>query len=99
MANLSNPRVIWFKGLLFVGLGLLASGLLLAELADVRYAVIFAIAVWAFCRAYYFAFYVIEHYVDPSFHYAGIGSLLRYLLTRRRNDLTDRKADDGQESG
>jgi hypothetical protein len=27
-----------------------------------------------FCRFYYFAFYVIEHYVDPGYRFSGLGS-------------------------
>jgi hypothetical protein len=27
---------------------------------------------WGFCRAYYFAVYVIEHYIDPGRKYAGL---------------------------
>ena len=44
-----------------------------------RTAVLLAVAVWSFARAYYFAFYVIEHYIDPSYRFAGLVSLLRYL--------------------
>jgi hypothetical protein len=42
-----------------------------------------AIAIWSFCRAYYFAFYVIQHYTDPQFRFAGLLSFAQYLLTRR----------------
>jgi hypothetical protein len=45
--------------------------------------VLLAIAVWAFCRAYYFAFYVIEHYVDPGYHLSGLGSFARYLMRKQ----------------
>lgn len=41
------------------------------------------IAIWAFSPAYSFAFYVIEHYVDSEFKFAGLGSFLRYLWRRR----------------
>lgn len=80
MVNLTNPRVICLKGALFLVLGLLASTLLIAQLPDIRYATVLAIAVWAFCRAYYFAFYVIEHYVDPNFRFAGLLHFARYAL-------------------
>ncbi|MDX1927095.1 MAG: hypothetical protein SFV81_11285 [Pirellulaceae bacterium] len=80
MVNLTNPRVICLKGALFLVLGLLASALLVAQLPDIRYAAVLAIAVWAFCRAYYFAFYVIEHYVDPNFRFAGLLHFARYAL-------------------
>jgi hypothetical protein len=42
-----------------------------------------AITIWCFCRSYYFAFYVIEHYVDPGYRFSGLGSFLRYFLSRR----------------
>jgi hypothetical protein len=57
--------------------------LLLAEHADLRTAALLAIAIWSFCRAYYFAFYVIQHYVDDGYRFAGLGSFIRYLLERR----------------
>jgi hypothetical protein len=42
------------------------------------------ITVWVFCRFYYFAFYVLEHYVDPGYRFAGLLSLARYLMRRGR---------------
>lgn len=80
MANLTNPRIIWLKGVLFVALGLLASTLLVIQLPDIRYAGLLAIAVWAFCRAYYFAFYVIEHYIDSGFRFSGLLDFARYAI-------------------
>ena len=80
MPNLTNPRIIWLKGGLFVGLGLLASTLLIAQLPDFRHTALLLIAVWAFCRAYYFAFYVIEHYVDPTYRFSGLLHFARYAM-------------------
>ena len=45
---------------------------------------VLALAVWCFCRFYYFAFYVIEHYVDPGYRFSGLGSFVGYLLSKRR---------------
>jgi hypothetical protein len=84
MSDLTNPRVIFVKGFLFLGLGVLAAVLLLLEAANVKVAVLLVIAVWAFCRFYYFAFYVIEHYVDPSYRFAGLWSFFRYATRRSR---------------
>ena len=83
MADLKNPSLITTKGFLFLGLGLLASTLLLLEAWNIKVILLLAIAVWAFCRFYYFAFYVIEHYVDPQYRFAGLWSFFRYLLRRR----------------
>lgn len=83
MADLRNPKLIYAKGFLFLFCGLLASGILLFENPHWRVALLLAIAVWGFARFYYFAFYVIEHYVDPGFRFAGLGAFVRYLLRRR----------------
>lgn len=80
MKNLTDPRLMWLKGGLFVAIGLIASGLLIAQLPDLRYGLLLAIIIWAFCRAYYFAFYVIEHYVDPEYRFAGLIHFARYAL-------------------
>ena len=84
MGDLTNPKVIKLKGALFLVAGLLASVLLLMESPSLRTAVLLGIAIWSFCRFYYFAFYVIEHYVDPSYRFAGLGAFLRYWWGRRK---------------
>lgn len=78
--DLTNPRVIYLKGALFVVLGLMASFGLLLEAPSLRVAFFLAVAIWAFARAYYFAFYVIEHYVDPRFRYAGLWAFARSVV-------------------
>lgn len=82
MKDLSNPRWIKLKGLLFVLLGVTAAGLIWLEHPTLKMAALLALAIWCFCRAYYFAFYVIEHYVDPDFRFSGLGSFLVYLFRR-----------------
>ena len=99
MTDLTNPKLIYAKGALFLVLGFLASGLLLAESPTARTALLLALAVWSFCRSYYFAFYVIERYVDPGYRFAGLGSFVAYLLRRRRpsaktDDRMTRRQDD-----
>ena len=32
----------------------------------------------------YVAFYVVQHYIDPTYRFAGLGSFARYVLRRRR---------------
>ncbi|MBI3860843.1 MAG: hypothetical protein HY290_03005, partial [Planctomycetia bacterium] len=41
------------------------------------------VAIWAFARAYYFVFYVIEHYIDPGYKFAGLWSFAKYVMTRK----------------
>lgn len=78
------PAWIRAKGLLFLFLGLLSAGLLVAAHPAWDTALLLAIAVWAFCRFYYFAFYVLERYVDPGYRFAGLLSIARYLLVKSR---------------
>jgi len=84
MKDLTDPRWIKIKGLLFLFLGFFASVVLLAEHPDLKTAALLALIVWSFCRFYYFAFYVIEHYVDPSYKFSGLFSFAKYLLSRPR---------------
>ncbi len=83
MADLKCPRLIYLKGLLFFGGGCLASTALLVEQPTLKVAFLLAVAVWCFARCYYFAFYVIEHYVDPEFRFAGLWAFAKFLFCRR----------------
>ena len=83
MGDITSKRLLIVKGGLFVALGLLASGVILLQHPDWRLALLLAVAVWAFCRAYYFAFYVVQHYIDPEYRFAGLVSVLAYLWRRR----------------
>jgi hypothetical protein len=84
MRELTSPSWIKFKGFLFLLLGVFAVTLLLLLHPEWRVALLLGIAVWSFCRFYYFAFYVIEKYVDSSFRFAGLSSFVRYLMVQRR---------------
>ena len=87
MGDLKNPKLIIAKGMMFLLLGALATGLIMLQGANLRLLILHGIAVWAFCRFYYFAFYVIEHYVDREYRFAGLGSFIVYVVTygRRRD--------------
>jgi hypothetical protein len=92
MRDLWSPAVIYAKGVLFVVLGALAALLLLLESPSAKTAVLLAIGSWASARAYFCAFYVIENYVDASFRYSGLSSLVRYALRRAPGREHDRRA-------
>ncbi|HBE69087.1 MAG TPA: hypothetical protein DDW52_13135 [Planctomycetaceae bacterium] len=84
MRDLTNPKAIIAKGLLFLVLGGLASAIILVIEPDLRIAALHIVAIWAFCRFYYFAFYVIEHYVDDGYRFDGLVSAAKYLVSRWR---------------
>ena len=81
--DIKSAKLLYFKAALFVLGGLMASAGILLEMPTLRVAFLLVVAIWCFARAYYFAFYVIEHYIDPSYKFAGLGSFLRYLARRR----------------
>jgi hypothetical protein len=84
MKDISSPTWIKVKGLLFLAVGIAATALLILDNRTWKTVLLLALAVWSFCRFYYFAFYVIEHYVDSNYRFSGLISFLRYLLQRRR---------------
>jgi hypothetical protein len=72
------------ESFLFLLLGILTSVLLILANPTWKTALLLALAIWCFCCFYYFAFYVIEHYVDPNFKFSGLISFARHLFQRRR---------------
>ena len=84
MKNLTDPRWMKFKGILFLLVGLISSALLLLDHLEIKTALLLALTIWCFCRFYYFAFYVIEHYVDSKYRFSGLFSFARYLVSEKR---------------
>jgi hypothetical protein len=72
MRDLTNPRTLKLKAFLFLVLGILCATLLILGRPPN----------WSFCRCYYFAFYVLEHHVDPTDRYSGLLSAARQILRK-----------------
>jgi hypothetical protein len=79
-----TPGWIKAKALMFFIIGVVSAVLIFLSVPDWKTAVLLALVIWSFCRLYYFAFYVIEKYVDPGYKFSGLFSFLKYLLQRRR---------------
>ena len=58
--------------------------LLLLEAPTWRAAGLLALIVWTSARLYYFLFYVIERYIDPTERFSGVWAAVRYLARRSR---------------
>ncbi len=80
--DLKSKRLIVLKGWLFLAAELLAAAGLLLQSWSWRTAVLVGVLAWASARLYYFLFYVLEKYVDPSLRYAGVLDQIRALLRR-----------------
>jgi len=83
MRNLKSSTAIKMKALLFLILGLFSAGLLLARAPSVEVLVLLGLTVWSFCRMYYFAFYVVATYLDTTYKYSGLISLLRHATAQK----------------
>lgn len=83
MPDLTDSRLIWIKAILFLVTGTLAATTALLLFPSVRLAILIGVTVWSFARAYYFAFYVIERYIDPTFRFAGLLGAIRYAIRNR----------------
>jgi len=83
LTDLKNSRLIHFKGWLFLLLGFVSGGVLVAQSLDYKEALLLVICVWSFCRFYYYAFYVVEKYVDPGYRFSGLLSFASYFLRRK----------------
>ena len=83
MKDLSSPFWIKLKGILFLLIGLVAAVLVFLDDPKWQTAILLALAIWSFCRFYYFAFYVIEKYVDPGYKFSGLFDFAKYLFKKR----------------
>lgn len=85
--DIQSAGLLKFKAALFVGMAVIAGGLVFLEAWSVlnwKFAVFYALSIWASCRAYYFCFYVMHHYVDPGYRYTGLLDLCLHLSGLKR---------------
>lgn len=83
MKDLTSATWIKLKGILFLLIGIAAAVMIFLQNATWKTGLLLAVAIWSFCRFYYFAFYVIEKYVDPTYKFSGLIAFARYLFRRR----------------
>ena len=81
--DLKSAKLMYLKAVLFLIAGTTAAAGILVESPSLRTAFLLGLAIWSFCRLYYFAFYVVEKYIDPGYRFAGLHSFLFYLLRER----------------
>ena len=83
LGDLKNPRWMYLKAGLFLLAGSMAGAGLLLSAPSLTNLFLLLCVIVSFSRFYYFCFYVIERYIDPSFRFAGLTSVARYLWARR----------------
>ena len=82
--DIKNQNILHLKGFLFLALGIVAASLLLYDNLSIRTIALLMITIWAFCRFYYFLFYVLENYAGRDRKYAGVIDALGYLFKIKR---------------
>lgn len=83
MTDLKSPRLIYLKAILFGCILLTSSILIIVQTQSWEIVFLLLLAIWSAARIYYFAFYVIEHYVDNQFKFSGLYSFFKYLVSRK----------------
>ena len=84
MGDVKSKKVIVVKGMFFLGIIVGSAALLFLDRPSVQSAVLLVVLVWASARFYYYLFYVLEKYVDPSLQYSGLIALMIELARGRR---------------
>jgi hypothetical protein len=72
MTDLKKPKWMYLKAVAFILIGAMTFALLLTPQGLWIRMALQLLMIWAFARAYYFAFYVIEHYVDNTYKFSGL---------------------------
>ena len=93
--DIKSPALLKLKAALFLIIGALSGGLILFltyPLVSWQITALLVLCIWAFCRAYYFCFYVMEHYADSNFRYAGLFDLFLHLSGFKKKRQTEQDA-------
>ena len=83
LRDLKNPRPMFLKATLFVFAGAMAGATLLLQSPSWTTLALISILTWCAARSYYFAFYVAQRYVDPTYRFSGLWSLVVHYLLRK----------------
>lgn len=83
--DLPHPGWMILKAALFAVIAVTAGGILLAQATTWTTLFLVILVAWSAARLCYFCFYVIEKYIDPSFKFAGLGSVARHLWLNRHH--------------
>ena len=78
-----SKKLMYLKAILFLVIGIF--GFLYCWLINFNliFFVMLVITIWAWCRLYYFIFYVITNYIDDKYKFSGIMDFLYYLFKKK----------------
>ncbi len=91
LKDINKVWLLYLKAFLLFLTGFISSILLVLLNFNVKTIVLLFLAIWGFCRAYYFAFYVIQHYVDPNYKFSGLIDFAKYSIKKAKSKLQKKK--------
>ncbi len=91
LKDINKVWLLYLKAFLLFLTGFISSILLVLLNFNVKTIVLLFFAIWGFCRAYYFAFYVIQHYVDPNYKFSGLIDFAKYSIKKAKSKLQKKK--------
>ena len=91
LKDINKVWLLYLKAFLLFLTGFISSILLVLLNFNFKTIVLLLLAIWGFCRAYYFAFYVIQHYVDPSYKFSGLIDFAKYSIKKGKLNLKKNK--------
>ena len=74
---------MYIKAACFASIALASASLLVLRTPGFSTAALAVLIAWSAARFYYFCFYVVEKYIDPSFRFDGLVSVGRHHIARR----------------
>jgi hypothetical protein len=74
---------MYLKAILLLVIGGMSGFLLWIQSPSLMTIFLVLLVAWSFARAYYFAFYVIQKYIDPSYRFSGLIDFVRYCIKRQ----------------
>ena len=87
MTDIKKTWLLYLKAFLLFLIGFISSLLLVFFNFNFKTIVLLLLAIWGFCRAYYFVFYVINHYIDSNYKFSGLIDFAKYLIKNGKSNL------------
>ena len=91
LKDINKVWLLYLKAFLLFLTGFISSILLVLLNFNFKTIVLLLLAIWGFCRAYYFAFYVIQHYVDPNYKFSGLIDFAKYSIKKGKQIYKNNK--------
>ena len=76
-----GTNFILLKAILFLVMGIIGIIFMLVfGEFNIFFAILLVITLWAWCRVYYFCFYIIHKFFDPEYKFNGLFHFILYLI-------------------